>query len=1061
LKCPKCHTVNSPDSKFCKSCAAPLPAGGEQKSFTRTLETTADELTRGTVFAGRYEIIEELGAGGMGKVYRAFDKKLEEEIALKLIRPEIAAEKRTVERFRNEIKIARKITHKNVCRTHDLGEEGKALFITMEYVRGEDLKSVIRRMKVLAVGTAVSIARQVAEGLGEAHRLGVIHRDLKPSNVMIDKEGNAKIMDFGIARSLAGGGTTVEGAIIGTPEYMSPEQVDGKPADARADIYALGVILFEMVTGRPPFEGETAFSIANKHKSEPAPDPTALNPQIPADLGRLILRCLEKEKEKRYQTTAELLADLEVFEAELPTTECVPGRSPSRTKPKTSREITIKFNSRKLVVPVAALAVLAFAGFLIRGVLKKDGFMPPPRIENSIAVISLENQTGDKANDYLCRRMIPDAFIVNLENSGLFSFVPTWERMTDLLNSMGKKEAVFIGGNLGFEICRRLGIKTLVSGSLNRAGETYNVMLRVLDAESKNSLGSFKSEGGDVDSLLKSQIDALSLKICQTMGITLEKIGPGKFNIAGVVTSSPAAYEIYCKGLECINKFEYQEAGNYFKKAIQIDPSFASAYRKLATVYTHARDIKARSEAIAKAKGFSAQATEKEKLYIDAQIAGYRQDRAEQVRKYEEIVSKYPKEKEAHYWLGDIFRRPSSGALQNVERAIKELETAIALDPNYASAYNLLGIIHSGLGNFDITERLFRKYGSLSPGDANPFDSLGDFYYRYRGDLDQAIEYYQKALKINPDFVWSNYGLTYVLALKEDYARALIAINGFLGRAQPPGIRRSACFLKAFLLLWQGQYEAALREAITMEEAGKEVGDAWAEYWFEYIRGVASFERGAYEETQRHFKQLLDATIKNLDPASALLVNIDLNFSLGCDDLIHKRLESGKSRFAEIETILPKLQDGAVKEKCINLRDLLGGELAICEGKASPLELLKVVQKYSLNLNFPDLMQPDAVIDLHLPPPLVRDVVPRAYLSKGDLDGAIAAYERLVTFDPKSKDRRLIHPLNYYRLAKVHEQKGNIKKAKANYRKFLDLWKNADPGQPEVEDVKKRLAALK
>jgi len=175
------------------------PSLRDRVSVTKTLEISADELNRGTLFAGRYEIIEELGAGGMGRVYRAFDKKIEEEVALKLIKPEIATEHRVVERFRNEIKTARKITHKNVCRMHDLGEEGRALFITMEYVRGEDLKSVIRRMRALTMGTAVSIARQAAEGLGEAHRLGIVHRDLKPGNIMIDKEGNAKIMDFGIA----------------------------------------------------------------------------------------------------------------------------------------------------------------------------------------------------------------------------------------------------------------------------------------------------------------------------------------------------------------------------------------------------------------------------------------------------------------------------------------------------------------------------------------------------------------------------------------------------------------------------------------------------------------------------------------------------------------------------------------------------------------------------------------------------------------------------------------------------------------------------------------------
>jgi len=213
----------------------------------------------------------------------------------------------------------------------------------MEYVRGEDLKSLMPRTRILAAGTAVSIARQVAEGLGEAHRIGVVHRDLKPGNIMIDKEGNAKIMDFGIARSLARAGTTAEGAVIGTPEYMSPEQVEGKPADQRADVYALGVILFEMVTSRPPFEGETSLAVAHKHRYEPAPDPRDLNPQIPEEISRLILRCVEKEREKRYQTTGEFLADLETVEATLPTTErALTGRPPTKRKTTPSKTITVK-----------------------------------------------------------------------------------------------------------------------------------------------------------------------------------------------------------------------------------------------------------------------------------------------------------------------------------------------------------------------------------------------------------------------------------------------------------------------------------------------------------------------------------------------------------------------------------------------------------------------------------------------------------------------------------------------------------------------------------------------
>ncbi|NIQ18411.1 MAG: protein kinase [Candidatus Aenigmarchaeota archaeon] len=243
IKCPKCKTENTADSEFCKKCATPLPSSKEIP-VTETLETPKEELTTGSIFAGRYQIIEELGKGGMGKVYRALDKKLNEEVALKLIKPEIASDKKTLERFNNELKFARKIAHKNVGRMYELMEEKGTHFITMEYVPGQDLRGLIRQTGQLTVGTAISITKQVCEGLTEAHRLGVIHRDLKPQNIMIDKEGSARIMDFGIARSVSGKGITGAGVMVGTPEYMSPEQVESKETDQRSDIYSLGVILY-------------------------------------------------------------------------------------------------------------------------------------------------------------------------------------------------------------------------------------------------------------------------------------------------------------------------------------------------------------------------------------------------------------------------------------------------------------------------------------------------------------------------------------------------------------------------------------------------------------------------------------------------------------------------------------------------------------------------------------------------------------------------------------------------------------------------------------------------
>jgi serine/threonine protein kinase len=298
MKCPKCQTENPDTVKFCGECGSNITSpDGAHPSITKTIETPREELTTGSTFAGRYQIIEELGKGGMGSVYRALDKELKEEVALKLIKPEIAHDKKTVERFKTEIKLARKISHKSVGRVHELMEEKGLRFITMEYVPGEDLKSFIRRSGQLTIGKAISIAKQICDGLSEAHGMGVIHRDLKPNNIMIDRSGNAKIMDFGIARAVKGKGITGPGVMIGTPQYMSPEQVEGKEIDLQSDIYSLGIILYEMLTDRVPFEGDTPITIGVKQKTETPQNPKDFNERIPDDLSRLILKCLEKEKE--------------------------------------------------------------------------------------------------------------------------------------------------------------------------------------------------------------------------------------------------------------------------------------------------------------------------------------------------------------------------------------------------------------------------------------------------------------------------------------------------------------------------------------------------------------------------------------------------------------------------------------------------------------------------------------------------------------------------------------------------------------------------------------------
>jgi serine/threonine protein kinase len=260
----------------------------------------------------------------------------------------------------------------------------------MEYVSGQDLKGLIRQSKRLAVPTAVTIAKEICERLAEAHRLGIVHRDLKPSNIMIDKEGAARIMDFGIARTVKEKGITGSGIMIGTPEYMSPEQVEAKEVDQRSDVYSLGIIMYEMLTGRLPFEADTPFAVGVKHKSEIPKSPKDLNAQIPDELNRVVLRCLEKEREKRYQSAGEVFFELKNIEEVMPTAEkAIPER-----KPLTSREITVTFGLKKLFVPALLVAALAVTAFIVWQLIPKRRVVPsPPSDKPSLAIMYFENNT--------------------------------------------------------------------------------------------------------------------------------------------------------------------------------------------------------------------------------------------------------------------------------------------------------------------------------------------------------------------------------------------------------------------------------------------------------------------------------------------------------------------------------------------------------------------------------------------------------------------------------------------------------------------------------------------
>ncbi len=1036
MKCPKCHFENPSGTRFCGNCASPLL---QEKDIgpTETIQVPITELVSGTTFARRYQIIEDLGKGGMGRVYKVLDTEVREKMALKLLNPAIASDERTIERFRNELKLARTISHRNVCRMYDLGRDEGTYYITMEYISGEDLKSLIHRIGALPVGKAVSIARQVGEGLAEAHRLGVVHRDLKPQNIMIDREGNARIMDFGIARSLEAKGITGAGVMIGTPEYMSPEQVDGKDADQSSDIYSLGIVLYEMLTGRLPFEGDTPLSVAIKQKSEAPVNPKTINAQIPDELGRIILKCLEKPKEKRYQSADEFLAALARIEKDLPTTaQPLPLR-----KPLTSKQITVQFSLKKAVWPIAILIAVIILGFAVWKMIPHRA--GPKR---AIAVIGFTNRTGDQNLDYL-QEAIPNLLITSLEQSGHFQ-VTSWERLKDLLRQSGRDAAAVSDEEAGFEVCRRAGIDALVLGSYIRAGETFATDVKVLDVANKQILRTASAKGDGVSSVLKTQIDEISRTISRGLGPVAAKIEITQPKIAELTTSSMEAYNYFLRGRDDYEKFYSADARKFLNKAVELDPTFAVAYLYLGKVAGELFDTKAQTEAYEMAKKYSAKASEKERLYIEAMYASViERDSEKRLRLLGELVNQYPQEKQFHYDLGFAYE-----GRRRYQEALEEYERALALDPNFGFVINQAGYVYAETGNLEKAIQYFERYAAINPGQANPIDSIAELYFRM-GRFDEAKAKYQEALEIRPDFTGSCRGLAYIYAIQENYQETKHWLEEVTIRSAARAEIAEGRWLQAYFDYFLGRWKESLAQYLDIRDQAEKAGSILIAAAIDWLMGYIYADRGEFDLARKAFLRYNDWGVQQ-SPSLRTYRMAERSYFIGWVDLKEGLMDEAGARLKEIESLLPKVES-SVQPGMTMLYRLLEADVLLAENlveKAMNAGEQIVLEK------FPNMTTP-RMTDYNIP--FLKDVLARAYWKNGELDKAIAEYERLTTIDPKNQIRYLIHPLYHYRLGRVYEEKGEKEKAAGEYQKFLEYWKDADPTHPELADAQKRLDNLK
>jgi len=712
IKCPKCRHENPEDTLYCGKCGGSLKAE-EGVSVTKTLITPKESLRKGTTFAGRYQLIEELGRGGMGVVYKAEDTKLKRTVALKFLPPELTHIPDVKDRFMREAQAAAALDHPNICTVYEFDEAEEKTFISMAYVEGQSLRKKLESGP-LELDEALRLATQVAEGLQIAHKKAIVHRDIKSSNIMVDDRNQAKIMDFGLARMTGGTLITQEGTAMGTIAYMSPEQAQGEEVDHRTDIWSLGVVLYEMFGGQLPFKGEqdqaVVYSILNKK-----PKPIAeLRSEIPVSIGQVVDKALEKNPDERYQQIDELLDDLKSISA---------GIVPEEIK---ARLRKAKLRRRKRTILYAGVAGLVIAMVVIAFNLLIGG-----RIEaiEAIAVLPFENLTGDAGQEYFVDGAT-DEVINQLSKIGAWRV----KSRHSIMQFKGVDKPLA-------EIARELNVDAVVEGTVYKTGENVRIGIKLIDVlPEEQNLWADTYERPMTDVLIMYSEIAQTIADKTKVNLSFEEMT----RLTSASQVNPESYDACLQGWSHQNHITPEEqkiALQYFDLALEIDPNNAWAHVGVANVWALRYQLNRWPRQEAKL------------LYKTA---------LDKALELDNTLS------DAHSLLAD-YRCYVEWDWENAE---KEHQQALRLNPNNSGAHASYSHLLCIMGRKEEALPHIERAIELDP--LNPFRPyFYALFLAFNGRYDAALAAFRTVLEIDPSFEAARGGVATMLYLKGKHDEAL------------------------------------------------------------------------------------------------------------------------------------------------------------------------------------------------------------------------------------------------------------------------------------------------